>query len=206
MKIDDIARLVGQEIVINNGHEIDIKYKRCCASTYMCCNEYILQLITGCDDYGKWFDMNYLMSIWLFLGSKGLIFWATPLIGFITKFYVQDKIIKAIICAILAFIWIFFISEPVYDHLGSALNKIQMPTLMYLSILFFTQAAVIMSMKAGEIATIRHACQAVCKFSIGLFFIGLAQAIIWTVGSIILGIVNSRRHKKEMARYMRKSR
>ena len=76
MKIDDIARLVGQEIVSESKNGcVDVKYKHSCCSTYMRKNEYYLQLITGCDNYGKWFDMKYFTSIWLFLGSKGLIFW-----------------------------------------------------------------------------------------------------------------------------------
>lgn len=205
MKIDDIANLVGQEIISESKNGcVDVKYKHSCCSTYMRKNEYYLQLITGCDNYGKWFDMKYFTSIWLFFGSKGLIFWATPLVGFITKFYIQDKTIKAIVCAILALIWIFFVSEPIYDRIGSALNKIQMPTIMYLSILFFTQASVIMSMKAGEITAIRHICQTVCKFSTGLFFVGLAQAIIWTIGSIVLDIVNSFWSKKVSAPYTHK--
>ena len=205
MNVNDIANMVGQEIVSESKNGcIDVKYKHSCCSSYIRKNEYYLQLITGCDNFGKWFDMKYFNSIWLFLGSKGLIFWATPLVGFITKFYIQDKAIKAIVCAILAFIWIFFVSELIYDRFGSALNKIQMPTIMYLSILFFTQAAVIMSMKAGEITTIRHACQTICKFSIGLFFVGLIQAIVWTVGSIVLDVINTRWSKKVSASYTHK--
>lgn len=196
MNTNDIANMVGQEIVKDNGDAIDVKYKNSWGSTYMGKNEYYLQLITGCGEFGKWFDMNYLYEVLSFLIYKGIILWLTPLIGFVTKFYIQDKNIKAYICAAIAFIWIFVALSLLYEYFGSALERIQMPTIMFLAILFFTQASVIMYMKAGQIVMIRHICRGVCKFSVVLLIIGLVQAIIWTVGSIIIDIINSYRCKK----------
>lgn len=71
-----------------------------------------------------------------------------------------------------------------------------MPTIMFLSILFFVQAAVIMYMKVGQIVMIRQACRGVIKFSVVLFIIGFIQAIIWTVGSTIIDIINDWSYKK----------
>lgn len=189
--------MFGQEILSRNKDGwIIVKYKGSCGFGSISYNKYILQLITGCGEYGKWFDMNYLFEIFSFLLHKGLILWLTPIVGFVTKFYIQDKTAKAYICAAIAFVWTFIALNILYERFGSALERIQMPTIMFLSILFFTQAAVIMYMKAGQITVIRHICRGVCKFSIGLFIIGLIQAIVWTVGSIVVDIINGYRCKK----------
>lgn len=189
--------MFGQEILSRNKDGwITVKYKGSCGFGSISYNKYILQLITGCGEYGKWFDMNYLFEILSFLLHKGLILWLTPIVGFVTKFYIQDKTAKAYICAAIAFVWTFIALNILYERFGSALERIQMPTIMFLSILFFTQAAIIMYMKAGQIAVIHHICRGVCKFSIGLFIIGLIQAIVWTVGSIIIDIINGYRCKK----------
>ena len=84
--------MFGQEILSRNKDGwITVKYKGSCGFGSISYNKYILQLITGCGEYGKWFDMNYLFEILSFLLHKGLILWLTPIVGFVTKFYIQDK-------------------------------------------------------------------------------------------------------------------
>lgn len=189
--------MFGQEIMSRNEDGwITVKYKGSFGFTSMSYAEYVLQLISCCGEFGKWFDMNYLFEILSFLLYKGIILWLTPLIGFVTKFYIQDKNIKAYICAAIAFVWIFITLSVFYERFCSGSGRIQMPTIMFLSILFFVQAAVIMYMKVGQIAMIRQACRGVIKFSVVLFIIGFIQAIIWTVGSTIIDIINDWSCKK----------